>query len=305
VTQASTSSKNSLISILLLAVLSIIWGSSFILMKKAMFDEVGMPIYSAEQVASLRIFIASLCLLPFAVPHLKLLRSKYAPFMLISGLIGTTIPAFLFTEAQQVIDSALAGMLNSLTPLFTFILGVTIFRVSFDKRGLLGVLIGLVGAAGLVFYNNNGPLSLSSHALLIVLATSFYGISINTVKTYLSDIPSVTISALSLVMVSPMTGIYAWASGAFTVMTHHESGLQGLAYISTLALFSTAVGLLLFNQLIKRESALFSSSVTYFIPITAILWGLMDGESLQVMQFLFIGLILLGVWIVNRIRYRV
>jgi len=303
-TDPETNSKTSLLSILLLGILAIIWGSSFILMKKAMFSADGSPIYSPEQVASLRILLASLCLLPFAIPHLSLLRSKHAPFMLIAGLIGSTIPAFLFTAAQQHIDSSLAGMLNSLTPLFTFILGVTVFGVSFKKNGLIGVIIGLLGAAGLVFYRSDGPISLNSHALLIVLATCFYGISINTIKKYLNDLPSLTISALSLFMVSPLVAVYAYASGSFDVLAEHELGWEGMGYIFLLALFSTAIGLILFNIVIKRESALFSSSVTYFIPITAILWGMLDGEQIEAAQFAFIALILLGVWMVNRVRFR-
>lgn len=303
-TESGNGQKTSLFSIVLLGILAIIWGSSFILMKKAMFSNDGTPIYSAEQVASLRILLASLCLLPFAIPHLALLRSKHAPFMLIAGLIGSTIPAFLFTAAQQQIDSSLAGMLNSLTPLFTFILGVSVFGVPFRKNGLVGVIIGLIGAAGLVFYRSDGPVSLNSHALLIILATCFYGISINTIKKYLNDLPSLTISALSLFMVSPMVAIYAYACGSFDVLVEHEQGWEGMGYTFLLALFSTAIGLILFNIVIKRESALFSSSVTYFIPITAILWGILDGEKVEILQFAFIALILFGVWMVNRGKFR-
>jgi drug/metabolite transporter (DMT)-like permease len=302
--ESAAPQKTSLFSILLLGILAIIWGSSFILMKKAMFSADGSAIYSAEQVASLRILLASLCLLPFAVPHLSLLRSKHAPFMLIAGLIGSTIPAFLFTAAQQQIASSLAGMLNSLTPLFTFILGITVFGVPFRKNGLIGVIIGLAGAAGLVFYSSDGPVALNSHALLIILATCFYGISINTVKKYLNDLPSLTISALSLFMVGPIVAIYAYACGSFDVLVTHEQGWEGMGYVFLLALFSTAIGLILFNLVIKRESALFSSSVTYFIPITAILWGVLDGEEVEIVQFAFIALILFGVWLVNRVRFR-
>jgi len=287
-------------SIALLAVLALIWGSSFILMKRAMFDASGAAIFTSGQVAAMRICLAGIFLIPFGIRHLNEFRGSKSVFLIISGIVGSTIPAFLFTAAQQHIDSSLAGMLNALVPIFTFIMGVTVFGVAFRKNGLIGVLIGLVGAAGLVYFKGDGVTTVNRYALLIVLATFCYGTNINVIKTYLNDMPSLVISALSLMIVAPFTGYYAWHAGAYEVATQHPEGAMAFFYIVILALFSTAIGLILFNQLIKDVSALFASSVTYFIPVAAIGWGVLDGETVSIVQIAFIGLILLGVWYVNR-----
>jgi drug/metabolite transporter (DMT)-like permease len=287
-------------SVTLLATLALIWGSSFIMMKKAMFDGSGAPIFSAEQVAALRIFFAGLSLVPFGWKHVSKLWGAQGAFLIISGVVGSTIPAFLFTTAQETIDSSLSGMLNALTPIFTFIMGVVVFGVPFRKNGLVGVLIGLIGAAGLIYFRQGGPIALNGGALLIVLATFCYGTNINVIKRYLQGTPALIISSLSLMVVAPATGLYAYHLGAYEVATQHPEGGIAFLYILLLAVLGTALGLILFNQLIKDVSALFASSVTYFIPIAAIGWGLLDGEQVSIVQVGFIGLILLGVWYVNR-----
>ena len=285
---------------LLLAALALIWGSSFILMKKAMFTQDMSPIFSAQQVGALRIFFAAVFLIPFGLGKFSTLSKKDWVFLAVSGVVGTSIPAFLFTEAQQHIDSALAGMLNALTPLFTFIMGVTVFGVAFRKNGLIGVLIGLLGAMGLIYFRNEGPIAFNLYALLIVVATLCYGTNINVIKTYLSHMPSLVISSISLMLVMPFAGVYALMLDSHSVVVEHEQGPLALFYIIILALFSTSIGLILFNMLIKKVSALFASSVTYFIPIAAIGLGILDREKVSLIQVAFIGLILLGVWYVNR-----
>jgi drug/metabolite transporter (DMT)-like permease len=287
-------------SALLLGILALIWGSSFILMKKAMFTDAGEAIFSSQQVAALRIFFAAIFLMPFAFKGMSKISRKDWAFLAISGIVGTSIPAFLFTEAQQHIDSALAGMLNALTPIFTFAMGVLVFGVPFRKNGLIGVLIGLCGAIGLIYFRADGPIQVNSYALLVVVATLCYGTNINVIKTYLSGLSSLLISSVSLLIVAPFMGVYAWYLDAPSVVMEHESGSLAFLYIIILALFSTSLGLLLFNMLIKKVSALFASSVTYFIPVAAIGWGLLDGEKVSLIQVAFIGLILLGVWYVNR-----
>lgn len=273
-------------------------------MKRAMFDAAGLPIFSAEQVAALRITFAGLFLVPFGLKHIKELIGKNGIALIFSGLVGSTIPAFLFTEAQQHIDSALAGMLNALTPIFTFLMGILVFGVAFRKNGLIGILIGLIGALGLVYFRSGGAVNVNTYGLLIVLATLCYGTNINVIKKYLSEMSSLRISALSLMAMVPFTGFYAWRLGTLDLaMTHPEGGVAML-YIVILALFSTAIALILFNKLIKEVSALFAASVTYFIPIAAIGWGLLDGEKVTLLQVACIGLILLGVWYVNRGRMK-
>ena len=177
-------------SILLL--LAFVWGSSFILMK------VGLKSFTNEQVAGIRMLLASLVLLPYSIRNLKYLKKKDLKSLLIAGFIGSFIPAFLFTKAQTQIDSALAGMLNSMTPVFTLLVGILFHRTKFLLLQALGLIIGLLGAVGLITSGNGleiGPVN--SYALLIVLATCFYGININEVKARLSHLSGMQITSLA------------------------------------------------------------------------------------------------------------
>jgi len=269
-------------------------------MKRAMFTVDGQPIFGPEQVAALRMTLAGLFLVPFGWNKLKALWGKDGPYLIISGVLGSTIPAFLFTAAQQEIASALAGMLNALTPLFTFGIGLLFFRMPFERRRLIGVLIGLLGAISLLYFKQESPFQMNVYALLIVCATVCYGTNINILKRFLSHRPSLMVSALSLMVVAPFTAVIAWRLDTASVLLGHEQGWEALGYVAILAAISTSLGLILFNRLIQLESALFASSVTYFIPIAAIGWGVWDGERISVMQYVGIALILFGVWVVNR-----
>lgn len=298
--ESPTQTATSVVSWVLLLILAIVWGSSFILMKRALFATDGSVIFSSQQVAALRITIAALSLLPIALRHLRGLWDSKAKYLLFSGLIGNSIPAFLFTHAQTEISSALAGMLNATTPLFTFLLGIALFGVVFERRHLVGVAIALVGAIGLLYFRSDGSIELSSAALWICLATVCYASSINVIKTYLKGLDPLAISSLSLLMVGPWAGLYAWHLGAFEVVADHAQGWSGLGYICVLAVVGTALALILFNRLIQQESALFASTVTYLMPIIAIGWGLWDGESVSWLQIGCIATILGGVWSLTR-----
>lgn len=293
-------SDSKLVSWLLLLVLAFIWGSSFILMKRALFTSDGSQLFSPEQVASLRIALASLALLPLAIKHLRSLIDKRVRFLLFSGLIGNTIPAFLFTYAQTNISSALAGMLNATTPLFTFILGVSAFGVLFKKKDLFGVGIALIGAIGLIYFRSDGSVSLNKYALYLLLATLCYGASINVIKKFLGELHPLAISSLSLFLVGPWVAIFAWHLGAFEVIFEHPHGKEGFVYVLILAVIGTALALILFNYLIQKESALFASTVTYLMPVVAIVWGVLDNESVSLMQLVCIVTILIGVWSLNK-----
>jgi len=277
-----------------LLILSIIWGSSFILMKK------GLESFSNIQVAALRIFFSFLFVLPFIIRNIKILSGKNIPSLVIVGILGFAIPAFLFTKAETRISSSLAGMLNSLTPLFTLIVGLTLYKCRTRWISIAGVLTGLIGATGLVLQDGFGMLKgINGHALLVVLATLSYGTNINEIKYKLQDLNSLQITSLSLLFVGPVAGIYLLFSNLDSNIRTEDSFIN-LGLIAILALFGSVIAVLLFNHLLKFTSTLFASSVTYIIPIFAILWGISDGESIRAIQLIWIGVILLGVYLVNR-----
>ena len=128
-----------------LMLLSLIWGSSFILIKKGL---VGL---TAFQLGSLRIIFAALFLLVIGFRSLVKIPHHQWRYIALTSLFGTFIPAYLFAIAQTQIDSSISSILNSLTPLNTLLIGVLFFRLDFRRNQIFGVLIGLVGSALLIW----------------------------------------------------------------------------------------------------------------------------------------------------------
>ena len=274
--------------------LSLIWGTSFILMKK------GLESYDHMQVAAFRIFFSFIFLLPLTIKHLKSLNKDNIKSLLIVGVIGFALPAVLFTKAQTRIDSSLAGMLNSLTPLFTLTVGILFYKSSTKWINVVGLTIGLIGALGLVWKGDFDILKgINVFSLFVVAATLGYGINVNEVKHKLASLSSVQITSLAFLFTGPIAGIYLLFSD-MSAATQTPNYLVNLGYIALLALFSSVIAVLIFNQLIKFTTTLFAASVTYMIPFVAILWGILDGEQIRIMQFIFMGVILLGVHMVNK-----
>ncbi|MCH7656785.1 MAG: DMT family transporter [Bacteroidetes bacterium] len=273
--------------------LSLIWGSSFILMKR------GLEAFTNNQVAALRIFISYLAFLPIAIKHINKLKKENILSLLIIGIIGNAIPAILFTKAQTRIDSSLAGMLNSLTPMFTLFVGFLFYKSKILFINIAGILLGLIGTFGLINNWQNISLGDNSYAIYIIIATICYGISVNEIKFKLHEMNGVSIAALSFFFIGPFAGIYLLFTD-FSGAVNTGNYLPSLGYISILAIFSSFFAVMLFNILIKYTSAIFGASVTYIIPVFAIMWGVVDGESFPVDHLLWITVILVGIYLVNR-----
>ena len=291
--------QSGLFNILIIVVLAFIWGSSFILMNRALFDVNGDSVFSPIEVGGLRVAIAGLVLLPFALMNLrKVTRKNFFP-LLIAGLFGNCIPAFLFAKAQETLDSSFAGILNSLTPLFTFIVAVAFFKSKFKWLNLIGIGIGLIGAIGLIVSKDLSASGDFSMAFLVIAATLCYAISVNTIKNYLQDLKPLTITALAFSFVMVPAFIILAGTDFAGVISSNPNGLASLGYVSVLAIVGTAFAVALFNVLLKRSSAIFASTVTYLIPIVAIMWGLFDGEVIKSTQIIWTFVILLGVYFVK------
>lgn len=286
---------------LLLLLLACVWGSSFILMKKGMYTDEEEPIFSAVQVGALRMLIAGLVLAPFAIRHLKKIQSFKQFFMLaIVGFTGNFFPAFLFTYSETGLSSGYAGMLNSFTPIFTIIIGFFIFNIRLTIIQIIGVIIGTIGIVLLMIAGKN--LSITGtwyHIFAIVLATFFYAISLNTIKHTLQMFKAVEITALAFFIVLAPAILVSFSAGTFETILTNDYALEGLGYISVLAIVGTALAVIVFNQIISYSSALFASSVTYFIPIVAVLIGLGFGEKIGWSQIGSMGVVLIGVFIAN------
>jgi drug/metabolite transporter (DMT)-like permease len=281
---------------IILIALALTWGSSFILMKR------GLEVFSSDEVAALRIFIAFLFLSPLLIKHFKKELIKHWKGFLGMGLLGNFIPAFLFTKAETGISSSLTGMLNSLTPLFTLLLGVLLFKSKTKLINAIGILIGFIGAIGLLTAGKSEDMNNNLlFGVYVVLATICYALSVNIIKKELGQVNSITATVWAMMFIGPLAGIYLFGFTDFMAdLKTNTLAYESLGYVSILAIFGTALSVIIFNVLIKNTNALFASSVTYLIPVVAMGWGILDGEEVVAMHFVWIIIILLGVYLVNK-----
>ena len=292
--------KNQYKQYFILILLALIWGSSFILMEKGMCPFEGEDTYSDMQVAALRLFIAFLSLLPFVYKAFKQVKKKEIIPLLVTGLLGNGIPAFLFTIAITTpLKSSFVGILSSLTPIFTLILGIYFFRSRPTSANIFGIIIGFCGALLLYFSEIKDLTTLNIGVFLIVLATICYGTSVNVIRKYLRRLDSISISALSFLFIGPFAGYYIFTTD-FLAIASTNNGMISLGYVSILAIIGTSFSVVIFNKLIKETSAIFAASVTYIIPIVAILWDAFDGKIIEAEHYLGLIIILFGVYLVNK-----
>lgn len=279
---------------LVLIFLSFIWGTSFILMKR------GLESYTSHQVAAFRLLFSFLIFSPVFITRLRKINRNNLKSLLIVGFIGNGIPAFLFTKAQTQIDSSIAGILNSLTPLFTLLIGLIFYQSRVMLINIIGILLGLLGAVGLIYRGSSDILNNTNwYALYAILATLCYGISVNEIKHKLHDLDGLTIACLGFFFIGPFAG-FSLLFTDFSYALSTPDYLENLGYIALLALFSSAIAITIFNILIKFTTAIFAASVTYIIPIFAIFWGVFDGEKISLDQFLWVAIILVGIYLVNK-----
>jgi drug/metabolite transporter (DMT)-like permease len=276
-------------------VLSVIWGSSFILMKE------GLKNLSAYQVASLRIVFSGIVLLPTAVKYFRHIPKDKLVTIFLSGLLGSLLPAYLFCVAEEGIDSALAGTLNSLTPIFVIITGAVFFNSKASVNKVLGIIISFAGSILLLL--SKGHMQENQNLLYIsyvVLATIFYGINVNMVHRYLHHIPSLQIAAVALTLNAIPALVVLYFTGYFNLPFTNNGVLLSTGAAAVLGIFGTAVASIIFYMLVKRAGAVFASMVTYGIPVVAIIWGVIYQEEVGWKQVACLLLILLGVYVANR-----
>ncbi|HOX78711.1 MAG TPA: DMT family transporter [Bacteroidales bacterium] len=288
--------NSSLFPWIILVILAVIWGSSFILIKK------GLNYFTSVEVGALRISIAFLFLLPFVFKRIRRLSRREWKFLILNGMIGSGFPAFLFAKAQTGIDSSLAGILNSLTPLFTLIVSLSFFSLKIRWFNILGVMIGLIGAIGLISISGGKSFDFNfGYAVYIIFATICYATNVNIVKYKLKDTDALTITVFSFFTIGiPILLYLLLFTGFINKMTTIPTSWEGLGYIGILAVVGTGMALIAFNKLVKIASPVFAASVTYLIPVVAVSWGMIDGEKITIFAFFWMMVILLGVFLVNK-----
>lgn len=273
--------------------LGFLWGASFILIKKALL------VFSPYQLAALRVSLSALAFVPYVIYRFKHLKwKKYLPYIIITGITGNLLPAFLFSLAQTEISSSLASIFNALTPLFTLIVGVLIFRIPFISKQLAGVLLGLIGAVLIILLGNRIGLEGNLwYALFAIAGTVCYGTSVNTVKSYLQNLKSIEISAASLCSVGVPAIFILFANDITGTMQTHPDAWEGFMYVAFLALISTSLATVIFYKIVEMTDAVFSSMVSYLIPGFALIWGWWDGELISLLHYIGLGLIFFGVYL--------
>lgn len=280
----------------LLVILALIWGTSFILIKQ------GLKSFSADEVAALRVLSAFAFLAPMALVRIKEVKREDLWKFFASGMMAVFIPAFLFALAQTHLNSSLAGILNTLSPVWTVLIGALFFNQRFKGWAIIGLIISFSGSILLAMARAGGGLGgFNAYALLIVLACAFYGTNLNFVKFKVHGYTPMVIISVSLMLIAPLAVVYLFGFTDFiTDLSANEGAWKSLFFIVILGLMSTAIANLLFYKLLKIASPLFTSSVTYLLPIVAVMWGIIDGEQVLLGHFIGMGLILGGVFLANR-----
>jgi len=273
-------------------------------MNRAMFDSSNAPtLLSASEVGAVRMVLAALFMLPFVYKSRKIFFSKDWIWLLLVGLLGNFLPAFLFTYAEQTISSSQAGMLNSLVPIFSLIVSVVLFSKKVKTKGLIGILIGFMGTLLLIYFSQSSHKSSTvdySAVLMVILASMCYALSLNIIKEKLEHVPSIQLTAVSLVyMLIPSAIVLSCTD--FSSKIIDNTFYPAIGYTALLAIGGTAIALILFNKLIKQTSATFASSVTYLIPFVAISWGIVYNEPIN-WSVSFILLILAGIYLIKKDR---
>ena len=279
-----------------LIALSLIWGSSFILIKKSL---IGL---SPLQVGSLRIVFSSIMIFLIAFNKIKTIQKDKWKWIAVSAIIGTFLPAFLFAFAETQIDSAVAAILNSLVPMNTVLIGLAVFKISTTKTQSLGVIIGFIGTSVLIISGSDlNPDQNYLYSGLVIICSILYATNVNLIKKHLFDVNAVAIAAGQFFVIFVPSIIVLVYSGFFDLEFRNNDILyDSLLYVLLLSFFGTAMAKILFNKLIQISSPVFASSVTYSMLIISVLWGILDGELFNINQAVATILIIIGVYLSNK-----
>ena len=278
-----------------LIALSLIWGSSFILIKKAL---VGLE---ASQLGSLRIIFSSIFIFLIAWRNIFSIKKIEWKWITISAFLGSFFPAFLFAFAEKEIDSSVASIINSIVPLNTLILGMIIFKIESTKRQIIGVLVGFFGTYLLISSGLKlNPDQNYNYAGLVILCSFLYALNVNIIKKYLQHLSALTITVGHFTaIILPAVLVFLFSDFEFSSLEKDEVKTS-IFYVFILALFGTALAKIIFNKLIKISSPVFASSVTYSMLIVSIFWGIVDGEKFSVYQLIATLIIVFGVILTNK-----
>ncbi len=290
--------KNKFLPIIILTVLTFIWGSSFILIKK------GLIAFAPVEVGVLRIFFAYIVAIPLAIKYIPEYLKDNWKKLFKYGMLANLIPGILFALAETGLSSSLTGILNSTTPIFTLLIGVLFFSTALEPKQLIGLFISFAGSIVLSFVSGDGSLgSFNYYALFVIAATICYGYTANLVKVHLKNVNSLALTSIALFTIGPLTFFYLIFSAVPDKLINGGTEVwTSLGFIFILGAFGTTFALILFNKLIQMTTAVFATTITYLIPIMAVIWGVVDGEKIFLLHLVGMVLVILGVYLINRFK---
>ena len=279
----------------LLIFIAIIWGSSFILIKKI------LPVFDPYQTGAFRAGLSGLLLSFIGFPALKRMSKKDIFWIALSGLFGNFLVVFIFPIAQQGVSSSLAGIINALDPIFTLVLGAILFGIRNRVIQYAGAIIGFIGAIILVYSSNleNGQNHLY-YTVLLVIGSALYAVAALIIEKKLHHIKSTDISTgIYTIWMVPSLFILSF-SGFFTDFDYSQNEtLTALGYLVFLTVISTTLVMFLFFKLVQDTSAVFVSTISLLLPVVAVIWGILDKEKFTVWYAIGGLLILISVYLIR------
>lgn len=273
---------------ILLILLTIIWGSSFILIKKSLEH------FTPYQVGGLRVLISGILLAPIAISNRNKFPQKKLKWIVIAALSGNFIPMFLFPIAETKVSSSIAGIINSTMPIFVIIVGMLFWKTKTTARQLIGILISFVGVTILMTSGKEKAETHTFYIILLLLAAFLYAVSVTTVGSKLTQIPAKLLSSFVFFYVLSLPSLLTlYFSDFFQDFDYSTEKFTGLGYVTMLSVFGTGLAMMLHYRLMNVSNPLFASTVTLLMPIVAVIWGVIDGENFTMIQALG-GVIILG-----------
>ncbi|TXK71161.1 DMT family transporter [Mesonia sp. HuA40] len=277
----------------LLSIMALTWGSSFILIKKSLL------VFTPFQIGAFRVALSGLILASLGIPAMRKMSKRDLLWVILAGFFGNFLPMFLFPIAQTKVSSSLAGIINSLEPIFVLMLGYLLFKIKSQPTQVMGAVIGFLGAATLLYFSEvSTQESQIGFTLLMVFASASYALSALIIKLKLQHVKSIQVSS-SVFTFWMMPSIIILLFTDFFNVSFSSEALEALGYLSFLSIFGTAIGIVLFYKLIQDTSAVFASTVSYLLPIVAVIWGVIDGEQFNFYYLLGAVLILIGIYLIR------
>ena len=274
-----------------LALLALIWGSSFLWIKLA--DRGFAPV----EVTFARLALGVAALFPVVAARREALPRSAALWarIAVAALFANAIPYLLFAVAEQSVDSSTAGIINATTPLWTVTLAVAVrHQKSVTARQCAGLVVGFGGTL-LIFSPWHSASSVASAGGLECLAASIsYAISYVYMDRFLArrGMSPITLSACQLLVAAALLAVALPVSGAGAP----QASAASLASLVILGVLGTGVAYVLNYQIITSEGATVAATVTYLLPVVAIVLGvLVLGETVTITVLAGIALVLAGV----------